>query len=317
MLAVGVGMFLLGLGACEPKAVDPPMRIAMNVWPGYEPLFIARREGLLSEKDFRLVEFSNGSAVGRAFRNGEAEAVCVTLDEAFYLVQSGMEPEILLVLDESNGGDVVLGQPGITSLADLKGRRVGVEVSAVEAYTLTRALQHAGMSIRDVTPVYAPLVLHFRAFQSGSVDAVVTYEPMRSRLLALGAVELFNSAEIPGEIVDVLVVRRDYLAAHPERMRELRRAWFGGLERMRRAPEDSAKFLAVREQVSPAEFAASLRGLSFPDEAGNRALLEGNPPRLLAAAERLKTVMREAGLLREDIALRPLFGKLPQDGGQK
>ncbi len=283
------------------------MRVAMDVWPGYEPLFMARHAGQLPETDFRLVEFSNSSGVGRAFRNREVEAVCATLDEVFYFVQSGMDPVILVVADESNGADVVMGRPEMRGLADLKGKRVAVEVSAVETYTLTRALQHAGLGIADITPVYAPIDQHFQAFKSGSVDAVVTFEPMRSRLLAIGAVELFNSSQIPGEIVDVLVVRRDYLEAHPERVRELRRAWFAGLGDMLRDPARASKVLAPREQVSAAEFEASLRGLLFPDEAENRVLLEGNPPKLLAVAERLKGVMLAAGLLHKDIAVVPLF----------
>jgi NitT/TauT family transport system substrate-binding protein len=283
------------------------MRIGMHIWPGFEPLFLARHEGLLREKDFRLVEFSDGSEVGRAFRNGELDAVCLTLDEAFYLVQNGADPVILLVLDESNGADVVLGRAGIASLGDLRGRRVAVEVSAVETYMLTRALQHAGMSARDVKPVYLPPEKHVEAFTTGKVDAVVTYEPTRTKLLEAGAVELFNSAQIPGEIVDVLVVRRNYLEGNPGRMRALRAAWFAALEEMRRAPDASAKIMGIREQMNGKEFAAALSRLDFPDAAKNRALLEGDPPGLLKAAERLKAVMREAGLLQQDIPVKPLF----------
>jgi NitT/TauT family transport system substrate-binding protein len=222
-------------------------------------------------------------------------------------VQDGLNPVILLVMDESNGADVLLARPGIKSLAELKGKRIAVEVSAVETYTLTRALQHAGLTVKDVTPVYLPMEKHLEAFQSGTVDAVVTYEPNRTKLLALGAVDLFNSSMIPGEIVDVLVARRDYLEKHPQRGVALRQAWFAALEQMRRSPHDSAKLMAVREQVTAEEFEASLRGIHLPDEAESRALLGGNEPKLLASAERLKTVMRDAGLLQQDIPLKPLF----------
>jgi NitT/TauT family transport system substrate-binding protein len=279
----------------------------MHVWPGFEPLFLARHEGLLPEKDFRLVEFSNGSEVERAFRNGEVEAVCLTLDEAFYLVQNGADPVILLVMDESHGADVVLGRAELSGLAGLKGRRVAVEVSAVETYMLTRALQHAGLSVGDVELVYLPPEKHVEAFQTGKVDAVVTYEPTRTKLMELGAVELFNSAQIPGEIVDVLVVRRDDFERYPRRVQALREAWFAALKRMRRAPEESAKLMGVREQMSGAEFADALSRLYFPTAVENRALLEGTPPGLLKTAERLKAVMREAGLLGQDIPLKSLF----------
>lgn len=299
-------LLALTMPACTKRAV-PPMRIGMNLWPGYEPLFLARQEGQLSEKTFRLVEFSDASEVGRAFRNGTLEAACLTLDEVFYTVQDGMDPVILLVMDESRGADVLLARPEIKTLADLRGKRVAVEVSAVAAYMLTRALQHAGLTHEDITPVYLPIEKHLPAYRDGLVDAVVTFEPVRTRLLALGAVDLFNSAAIPGEVVDVLVVRRDFLQSRPGHAAELRRAWFAALERMHRSPREAAAIMAVREQVSAGEFEASLQGLHLPDEKENHALLAGKNPGLRPVAERLKSIMRQAGLLRQDIPLAPLF----------
>jgi NitT/TauT family transport system substrate-binding protein len=301
-----IGMTLLALAACKNKP-SPPMRIGMNVWPGYEPLFLARKAGALNEKDFRLVEFSNGSEVGRAFRNGILEATCLTLDEVFYTIQDGMDPVILLVLDESCGADVVLARPEIKNLAGLKGKRIAVEVSAVGAYMLTRTLKQAGLTIKDVTPVYLPIEKHFSAYNDGLVDAVVTFEPVRTRLLSLGTVDLFNSSMIPGEIVDVLVVRRDYLESHPERIEALRKAWFAALEQMRRSPHESARFMAVRERVTTEEFESSLRGLRLPNEQENNELLDLPSPKLLITAEQLKTVMKESGLLQSDISIKALF----------
>lgn len=283
------------------------MRIAMNVWPGYEPLFLARHDGRLSETDYRLVEFSNAAEVGRAFRNGSVEAVCLTLDEVFYLVQAGADPVIVLVMDESHGGDAVLARTDIRSLADLRGRRVGVEVNAVETYTLTRALQQAGLELKDVVVVRLPNEKHISAFQRGEVDAVVTFEPVRSRLMALGAIDIFNSTQIPGEIVDVLAVQRAYAQAHPERIAGLRHTWFETLERMRREPRESATIMARRQQISPEGLTTALHGLRFPDRDANRALLGGPAPGLLVSAKKLRTVMREAGLLSSDVPLEPLF----------
>jgi NitT/TauT family transport system substrate-binding protein len=301
-----LGLVMLALTACTREPVSP-MRIGLNVWPGYEPLFLARHDGNLNDRDFRLVEFSNASEVSRAFRNGTLEAACLTLDEVLYTVQDGMDPVILVVMDESNGADVLLARPEIKSLAELRGKRIAVEVGALGAYMLTRSLQQAGLTVKDITPVYLPIDKHLSAYQDGLVDAVVTFEPVRTKLLALGAVDLFNSAKIPGEIVDVLVVRRSYVEKNPGRVHALRQAWFTALDRMHRSPHESAKIMAVREQVTAGEFEASLPGLHFPDEPESRVLLEGTSPKLLQAAERLQTVMRDSGLLQHDLPLRALF----------
>lgn len=301
-----IGMVLLALTACKNEP-SPPMRIGMNVWPGYEPLFLARQAGRLNEKDFRLVEFSDASEVGRAFRNDILEAACLTLDEVFYTLQDKMDPVILLVMDESCGADAVLSRPEIKNPAGLRGKRIAVEVSAVGAYMLTRSLQQADLTIKDVTPVYLPNEKHFSAYKDGLVDAVVTFDPVRTRLLSLGAMDLFNSSMIPGEIVDVLVVRRDYLDGHPERVIALRKAWFAALEQMRRSPHESARFMAIREQVTTEEFESSLQGLRLPNEQENHKLLDLPNPKLLITAEQLKTVMKESDLLKGDISIKALF----------
>jgi NitT/TauT family transport system substrate-binding protein len=301
-----ISLALLALAACKPEA-SPPLRIGMNVWPGYEPLFLARRDGGLPERDFRLVEFSDASEVSRAFRNGSIEAACLTLDEVLYTVQDGMDPVILLVMDDSRGADVVLAHPEIKSLAELRGKRVAVEVSAVGAYMLTRSLQQAGLTTKDVKPIYLPIEEHLSAYKEGVADAVVTFEPVRTRVLALGAIDLFNSSKIPGEVVDVLVVRRDYLERLPERGAALRRAWFAALQEIRRAPRECAQFMAVREQTTAAEFESSLHGLHFPDEPEDYVLLGCPSPKLVESAEKLKTVMHESGLLARDVPLGALF----------
>lgn len=305
-ICILIGLALLTMMSCKNRPM-PPMRIGMNVWPGYEPLFLARQAGKLNERDFRLVEFSAGSEVVRAFRNGILEAACLTLDEVFYTVQDGMDPVILLVMDESCGADVVLAHPEIKNPAGLRGKRIAVEVSAVGAYMLTRCLKQADLTIKDVTPVYLPTEKHFSAYKDSLVDAVVTFEPVRTRLLLLGAVDLFNSSMIPGEIVDVLVVRRDYLEGHPERGVALRQAWFAALKQMTKSPHESAKFMAIRERVTTEEFESSLRGLRLPNEQENHELLDLPTPKLLITAERLKTVMKESDLLQGDIPVKTLF----------
>jgi len=311
VLQIPVNFFIplligVALTACN-NVQQPPMRIGMNIWPGYEPLFLARHIGSLNEEEFRLVEFSNASEVGRAFRNGTLEAACLTLDEVFYTMQDGMDPVILLVMDESCGADVVLSHPEIKDLTGLRGKKIAVEVSAVGVYMLTRALQQANLTTKDVIPVYLPIDKHLAAYEDKLVDAVVTFDPVRTRLMAQGAVDLFNSSRIPGEIVDVFVVRRDYLEKHPDQGVKLHRGWFAALKHMQQSPFEAAKFMAIREHMSTEEFKHSLGGLHIPDEQESKMLLGTPVPKLFETAKKLNTVMHESGLLNRDISLKPLF----------
>jgi NitT/TauT family transport system substrate-binding protein len=290
------------------------MRIGIDPWPGYAPLHLARHLGALPDRDFRLVEFSTTSESSRSFRNGIIEATCTTLDDALRAQQSDLDLVVVLAMDESIGGDALIARPGIKSLAELKGRRIAVDVGSVSTFLLARALEHGGLALTDVTPVYLPIDRHLPAFRAGEVDAAATYEPTRTRLLELGGIDLFNSTKIPGEIVDVLIVRRDYLQKHPERGAALRKAWFAALEHLRRSRGDSMAVMAARTQTKPADLESSLTGVKLADEAANQEMLGGSTPTLKTTAGRLRKVMREKGLLSGDVNIEPMFSFPPRRG---
>jgi len=296
----GVVLWLLMLGGCSqgPGAEDGyPLRLGTNVWPGYEPLYLARSLELLDPGRLRLVEYPSTSEVLRAFRNRSIEAASVTLDEALLLRSQGLAVTVVLVHDISDGADVVMARPGIESMTMLKGKRIGVEAGALGALMVTRALELSGLSIDDVTIVNEDANMHEEAYRRGEVDAVVTFEPMRTRLLKLGARQVFSSKAIPGEVVDVLVVRSDVLAQKPEAIRQLIAGWFTALDYMLKDMAGAAQLMADRLQITPDEVSDSYSGLILPDVARNRELLGGSQPQLLKTAERMGRIMADYDLL--------------------
>jgi NitT/TauT family transport system substrate-binding protein len=283
------------------------LRLGTNVWTGYEPLYLARSLGHYDERSVRLVEYSSASQVIRAFRNNTVEVAALTLDEVLLLKESGYDVRVILVVDFSHGGDVLLGNPEITQLADLRGRSIGVEHTALGAYVLTRALQSMDMSVADVNVVPLEVDEHERAFAEGKVDAVVTFEPIRSRLMAKGAVRLFDSTQIPGEIVDVLAVRGDIVDSQSESLNILLRGWFLALQHLQEHPEDASRHMGDRLKLEPPDVLASFAGLQFPDVDENIALLAGDQPTLAATAGRLADLMLAQKLLENEIDVSQLF----------
>ncbi len=288
---------LAGAGCTQEPQV--PLRVGTHVWPGFEPLYLAREQGYYPSGSVRLVEYSSGSDAIQAFRAGAIDAEALTLDEALLLAETTPDLSVVLVLDVSNGGDVILAQPARSSLRDLKGRRVGLEAGALGAYVLTRALQTVDMTPKDVVVVSLESFEHERAFKEGRVDAVVTYEPSRTRLLAAGARQLFDSSQIPGEIVDVLVVRRAFAAKHREQVSQLVRGWFKALDFLRKERNQAASLMARREQLSTDEFQKSLQGLRFYNIEENRSMLAGPAPAIIPTAQQLGRVMIDNRLLKQ------------------
>ncbi|WP_018872000.1 ABC transporter substrate-binding protein [Thioalkalivibrio sp. ALJ16] len=296
-------LLLAGCGGSQ----EPPLRVATIEWIGYQPLHLAASEGRLPSDEIRLARFGSNVESLRAFRNGNVDAAALTLDEALLLRADGHDIRIILLLDYSHGGDTILAQPGITRMADLEGRRIGVENDAATAYLLARGLEHGGLDRESVDIVRVDAGRHEEAFRGGEVDALATFEPTRTRLLNAGAEELFDSTRIPGEIIDVLVVQRQALDDHPRHLRQLVDAWFGALEYLDAEPEPAKATMARYSDLSVAELEGALAGVRFPSRAENCAALADDGASLRASSERLATLMQQQGLLQREVALERLF----------
>lgn len=288
---------------CTPPA---PLRVATNVWTGYESLYLARSLGLYDGAAIRLVEMTAASEVTRALRNGRVEAAALTLDEVLSLRQSGLDVRVVLVMDVSNGADVLMARRGIARLQDLRGRRVGVENSAVGAITLDAALQAAGLRSPEISLVPLNVDEHLSAWRDGRVDALVTFDPVRSQVLQEGGQILFDSSRIPGRIVDVLVVRADAMPHHGAALRALLAGHFAALRHMARMPQDAAARMAPRLGVTAEQVLPQFSGITLPGLDENRRWLAGPAPRIDQASRQLQALMLDRQLLQRPVALTSL-----------
>jgi len=115
-------------------------------------------------------------------------------------------------------------------MSDLRGKRIGVEDTALGDYVLARALQVHGMGDSEITPVSLTVDQTVAAFKSGEVDAVVTFEPFKSSITKLGGMKVFDSSEIPDEVVDVLVVHSEFARQNPAAVKAVVRGWLQAAE---------------------------------------------------------------------------------------
>lgn len=299
------------LHGCSREAPEP-LRIGTNIWPGYEPLYLARDLGYFEQDHpVRLVEFTSASQVINAYRNDAIEAAALTLDEALLVNQYSNDSKIILVMDISNGADVILGQPGIKNLESIRGLYVGVETTALGSFMINRALATVGLTQQDILIVPLDANEHERVFLDQQIDAVVTFEPMRSRLLAHKANLLFDSSSIPDEIIDVLVVRDAYLKKYPDIVQHLLHGWFKSLRYLADHPLDAAKRMVPRLQLAPQEIINSYNLLMLPDREKNLEFFAGPEPILENNAALMQEVMLNGGLIRHRVQTNDLFAIEP------
>lgn len=307
MVIVAGGLAWLQRGlVVDPAQDSAPLTVGTNVWPGYEPMYLARDLGHYGDA-VRMVEYSSATEVIRALRNKLIDAGALTLDEALLLRQSGVDVRVVLVTDISDGGDVIMAKPRFERLADLKGRRIGVESTALGAYVLTRGLRTVNLTPADVQVVQMEVDGHHAAYLRNEVDAVVTFEPVRSQLLKAGARTVFDSSEIPGEIVDVLVIRADVGAVKGEQICSMIEGWFKAVAYLSEHPEDASVRMSARLNVPAEEVPALYDGLNLPNQSACVAMLDAGHERSLhRTAKALGAVMMSAKLLEGEVELTDL-----------
>ncbi len=298
LLCILLVAVLLPVG-CKKKA-EQTLRVGANVWPGYESLYLARHLGYYNGKPIKLIEYPSATKVIFEYRSNKIDVAALTMDEAFLLAQYEKDFKIVLVMDVSNGGDAIVSKD-IKKLADIKGKRVGVEDSALGSYMLTRALEKAGLQWADIVKVPLKFNEHEKAYNEDFVDVIVTFEPVKSTLAMAGANILFDSGKIPGEIIDVLIARKSALAHNKSAVRDLINGWSNAVEYIKEKPEKAVGIMALHERVTAGQFLKSLKGLRLPDMEENRRLFSNKRETLLARTRRLCDIMVKNNLLKQPV----------------
>jgi NitT/TauT family transport system substrate-binding protein len=287
----------------------------MHPWIGYETLYLARELGWLPPE----VALREGKVAGdslAALRAGTVDAAALTLDEVLLARAAGIPLVVVLVFDASAGADVVLARPGIEKVADLTGRRIGVERSGLGAMVLSTTLERAELTAEAVTVIDTPPDRQLVAWRDGHVDAVVTYEPTASLLEREGARRLLDSRQMPDVIFDVLAARSDRTPLLDAPLAGLIAAHFRALDHLRVHRQDAVYRIAARQGVDAADVQQALAGVVLPGLAANRGYLAPGS-RLAKAAAALDERMARYGLLAGfshlDALLEPRY--LPADEG--
>lgn len=307
MIPAAVVLALLAFCPACGKGRQEPLRIGVNAWPPFELLYLAREKGYFEMENVEvdLIDFSSYTGILRAYHQGNVDGFFATLNEVQIADNFQDQPVVTLVVDYSFGGDALVVRSGITDLKGLKGRRIAYEESALGSYALERILTIGGLGTDDVKPVSRLPEEAERDFHDGTVDGVITYEPGLGRLLrSEGARVLFSSRDIPGEIVDVMAVRRSVVDGRPDDLRGVLRAWFKAVACLKEQPMETAAAMARRHDLTVEEFLQGLQGAHVPDLSENRQLLGSSaaPGKLHETAARLAEFLVRHGLTRRAVS---------------
>ena len=256
------GFWLCTLTALASAA---PLKIGYSDWPGWVAWEVGIEKGWFKEAGVDVqFEWFDYVASMDAFAAGKLDAVAMTNGDTLVTGATGGKGVMALINDYSNGNDMVIAKPGIGSVKELKGKKIGVEIGFVSHLLLLDALKQNGMSEADVELVNVPTNETPQVLASGQVDAIVAWQPNSGAALNLvpGSKAVFTSADQPGLIYDVLAVTPESLANHRADWLKVMQVWYRIVDFIMdpNTFEDAVKIMASRVGVPAEEYKTFISG---------------------------------------------------------
>jgi NitT/TauT family transport system substrate-binding protein len=289
----------------KPAAAGREFQIAWSVWTGWMPFKLMEAKGFLAKRaadqgiSVKLVEFPAYMDSVTAFAAGKLDGCAMTAMEALQPAAAGVDTVAIVVNDTSNGGDGVLVR-GIDDLQGLRGKQILLAELSVSHYLLVRGLDSVGMKESDVKIKNTDGDEAGKAFVADpKVEAVTTWNPHLFQATGKGKV-IFSSKQIPGEIIDLLVVNHKALQEAPRLAMVLTEAWYDAMRAIEdpATRDDAIAIMAAGAHASVDEFKKMMGGTDlYTDRARAAAFLEADTTR--ATMDKIKKFSIDHGLVKD------------------
>jgi NitT/TauT family transport system substrate-binding protein len=276
------GLILSGVLAVSKPAAAAGLTIGYSDWPGWVAWQVAIDKGWLKAAGLDVAfQWFDYSASMDAYSAGKIDADLVTNGDGLVTGAGGGKGIMIMLTDYSNGNDMIVGKPGVKTIRDLKGKKVGVETGLVEHLLLLNGLKGAGMTEQDVTLVNAKTNETPQVLASGQVDAIGAWQPVSgSAMKALpGSRPIYTSAQAPGLIYDVLYASPTSLNAHRADYVKLAKVWDHVVSYINdpKTQDDAVKIMSARTGVSAEEYKPLLKGTKLLDLAEGKKVYAKAP----------------------------------------
>jgi len=250
-------VLLLSIFTIAPaNAEKSKFSVCWSIYVGWMPWDYGDQQGIIKKWadkygiEIDVVQINDYVESINQYTVGQFDGCTMTNMDALTIpAAGGVDSTALIVGDFSNGNDGIILK-NKKSLSDLKGQRVNLVELSVSHYLLARGLESVGLAEKDLTVVNTSDADMVAAFSTNDVTAVVTWNPLLSEITAMpNSNNVYNSSNIPGEIIDLMVVNTKTLKENPKFAKALVGAWYEIMANMS-ADNDAGK--AARTEMGTA-----------------------------------------------------------------
>ena len=262
-----------------PKSAERlKLQMGTEPWIGYGPWWIAEAKGLFAKHglDVQLVAFTTDADLDAALAANRIQAGNIATHTAIKLIQNNKtDMKLILFMDQSMKADAVIAK-GVSSLKDLKGKKVAFEEGTTSDLLLRYGLKQNGLTIKDIQPVPMPAADAGSAVISGAVPVAVTYEPYITNALRgrQGVNLIYSGQDAPGLISDFTVIRSDFLKQNPAVSKELAAVWQEALDYWQANKNEGNKIVGKAVGLKPEELPPILDGVKLFTIDQNQAMVK-------------------------------------------
>ena len=281
LLAIAMALLLPQCSPPPAATANKPLRIGIDLWAGYYPLVLAEDLGYLKAANVavKIVTPQNTGRMLAEFAARDYDAVCVSLADVIPVTRAVPDLRIVLISDESTGGDQILARKEITGAADLRGKKIGTRLGGYGELFVRRMLSKHGVSMGEVELVDADAAKVPEMLGRGDIDLGHTWGPYAGEAMRRGMQAMFTSKETPSLVLDGMVFRGDTVERRPDEVRALVHAWFRAVQWWKANPAEGDLRIEKRMNLPPGE--ARPVGIKILCAAENLALMQatdGPPP---------------------------------------
>jgi NitT/TauT family transport system substrate-binding protein len=269
LLALILVFGLLAEGCTPKKAKEKtPIKIAINVWPGYAHAYLAQEKGFFRKNgvEVELVFRKEYSKSMEDYNNGRVHGNFEVFADAILQDAQGIGSKVVYVCDYSETGDVIMGKPEFNSLLDLKRRKVGIEsINSFSYLFVLTVLEKAGLKETQIQLEIVPAQEVLKALEEGRIDAGHTWEPTKTAAMKKGYKVLAEAQYVPGLITDVLVINPRVIKERPGEIKAIVKSLLEARDFLYAHKEEAIKIMAKNEDMSEAEMQEGISGVHHPD----------------------------------------------------
>ncbi|MEK1926597.1 MAG: putative urea ABC transporter substrate-binding protein [Rhizobium giardinii] len=319
-LAASLAVGMTSNAFAAPKT---DFKVAWSIYVGWMPWGYAADNGIVKKwadkygLTIEVTQFNDYVESMNQYTAGAFDAVTLTnMDGLSIPAAGGVDTTAVIVGDFSNGNDAVILKDKAT-LADVKGQNVNLVEFSVSHYLLARALESLKLTEQDVKVINTSDADMVGAYKTKDVSAVVTWNPLVATILEdPTARKVFDSSQIPGEIIDLMVANTDVLKDNPNFGKALAGIWYETAALMT-ADTDEGK--AAREAMGSASgtdlkgFEAQIAATKLFDKPADAVAFTASPS-LPKTMDLVRNFLFEKGLLGSGAASADVIGIEMPDG---